>query len=132
MSDDGGDGLAAVAPLSVQADLRLTLGGATADVTSTGEVVFVDLATVPDALRALRARPEGGEGPLDAVLRTTDLRVEVRVRGRTVAVAGADARPGLVSRALDVEPLEVRPAGLLGAAGAEVDAGVSALVRRLS
>ena len=42
----------------------------------------------------------------------TDLSVRIRMAGGTLAVLGADARPGLLSRWLGLAPLEVRVSGL--------------------
>lgn len=107
-----------VAPLAVEADLSLAIDGGEARVESTGQRLLVRFASVPDAMRALRGRPTDGEG-LAALLTATDLTVEVRVRDRTVAIAGADARPGRLSVLLGASPIEVRTGGLLGAVWAE-------------
>jgi len=115
------------APLSVVTeDLTLSVDGVDLDVRSTGDRLFVEVATVRDAVRVARRLPNDGDarGPA-ALLTATDLTAEVRVRGRTVAVVGGDARPGLLSRKLDVAPAEVRLAGAL-AAGAS---GLSAAAR---
>jgi hypothetical protein len=120
------------APLSITTDLTVTINGAEAAVESTGERLFVSFGSLPDALRALRGQPDGTEGPLATLLETTDLTAEVRVRDRTVAVAGVSARPGVLSRQLGVAPIEVRLGGALGAVGAEISAGVRAVRRVLS
>jgi hypothetical protein len=109
-----GDG---VAPLWIDADLTVTVAGTTAEVRSTGDRVFVSFASLPGAVRALRSVPEGGQAVLHDLLATTDLTVELRVHDRTVAVAGADARPGFVSTQLGVAPFEFRLGGALGAVG---------------
>ena len=117
----------AKAPLSVVTeDLTLSVDGVDLDVRSTGDRLFVEVATVRDAVRVARRLPNDGDagGPA-ALLTATDLTAEVRVRGRTVAVIGGDARPGLLSRELGVAPAEVRLAGAL-AAGVS---GLSAAVR---
>jgi hypothetical protein len=106
-----------VAPLSVDADLTVTVAGTTAEVRSTGDRVFVAFASLPGAVRALRSVPDGGETALHEFLATADLTVEIRVHDRTVAVAGADARPGFVSAQLGVAPVEFRLGGALGAVG---------------
>jgi len=122
----------APAPLSVATDLTVRVNGAEATVESTGERLLLQFRSLPDALRAVRGQPAGGATSLTALLHTTDLTVEARVRDRIVAVAGADARPGLVSRMLEVDPVEVRVGGVLGAVGAEAAAAVAALSRLLS
>jgi hypothetical protein len=108
-----------VAPLTVQADLSLAIDGGEASIESTGRRVLVQFGSVPDAVRALRNRPADSDG-LSALLTTTDLTVEVRVRDRIVAVVGADATPGPLSRVLGASPVEVRAGGTLGAVWAEV------------
>lgn len=115
----------AAAPLSVETDLTITVDGVEAAVDSTGERLLVRFRSLSDAFRALRKRPSGGEKPLGALLTATDLTAEIRVRDRIVAVAGADARPGVVSRSLGFDPIEVRIDGMLGAVGAEAAALLS-------
>jgi hypothetical protein len=108
-----------VAPLSVEADLALSIDGGEATVESAGRRLVVRFESVPDAMRAFRGRPGGPEDGLPELLRATDLTAEVRVRDRIVAVVGPDARPGTLSRLLGVAPVEVRAGGLLGAVGVE-------------
>ena len=125
-------GTDARAPLSVVTeDLTLTVDGVDLDVRSTGERLFVEVPTVRDAIRVARGLPEKGDarGPA-ALLTATGLTTEIRVRGRTVAVIGADARPGRLSRELGVAPAEVRIAGALGA-GASGLSAVASEPRRL-
>jgi hypothetical protein len=105
------------APLTVVTeDLTLSIGNVDLDVRSTGDHLFIEVPTVRDAVRVARRLPDAGDatGPA-ALLTATDLTTEIRVRGRTVAVVGADARPGLLARELGVAPAEVRLAGALGA-----------------
>ncbi|MFB6228734.1 MAG: peptide ABC transporter ATP-binding protein [Halobacteriales archaeon] len=120
---------AGLAPLSVETDLTLTVNGAEATVESTGERLLVSFGSLPDGIRALRGQRESAAGPISTLLETTDLTVEIRIRGRTVAVAGADARPGVLSRQLGVAPLEARLGGAVSAVGAEISAGVRAINR---
>jgi hypothetical protein len=115
------------APLSVAAEVTVTVAGTTAEVRSTGERIFVSFPSLVGAIRALRTLPEGGETVLDDLLATTDLTVELRVHDRTVAVAGVGADPGFVSKELGFGPVELRLGGALGAVGQEV----TALVRSL-
>jgi hypothetical protein len=108
-----------VAPLSVEADLAVSIDGGEATVESAGRRVVVRFESVPDAMRALRGRPRDAEGELVTLLDATDLAVEVRIHDRIVAVAGPEARPGALARLLGVAPIEVRAGGLLGALGVE-------------
>lgn len=112
------------APLSVATDLTLTIDGAQADVRSTGERLFVEFASLPAAVRALRGTPLARSDDLAELLATTDLTVEVRARDRTLAVLGSGARPGILSRQVDVDPAELRLGGVLAAVGQELSAGV--------
>lgn len=127
------NGTDARAPFSVVTeDLTLTVDGVDLDVRSTGDRLFVEVATVRDAVRVARGLPSDSDagGPA-ALLTATDLTAEIRVRGRTVVVIGADARPGLVSRELGVAPAEVRLAGALGAGVSGLSAVASAPQRLL-
>ena len=119
------------APLSVTTeDLTLTAAGVELPVRSTGDRLFIEAATVRDAVRVARSLPEDADasGPA-ALLTATDLTAEIRVRGRTVVVLGADARPGLLSRELGVAPAEARIAGAVGAAVSGLSAAASAPMR---
>lgn len=105
------------APLSVETeDLTLSVAGTTMPVESTGERLLVDVPTVRDAIRVARAA-SGDATRSAAVLTAADLTTELRVRGRTVLVLGADARPGLLSRELGVAPGAFRLGGALSAGG---------------
>jgi len=117
------------APLSITTeDLTLTIDGVELDVRSTGDRVFVEADGVRDAIRVARGLPANSDatGPA-AFLTATDLTTEFRVRGRTVVVIGAEARPGLLSERLGVAPAEIRLAGAAGAAAG----GLSAVGGRL-
>ena len=46
-------------------------------------------------------------------LQLVDLTVHFRLMGRIIARLGAKAHPGLLSWALGVRPLEIRPVGVL-------------------
>ena len=105
------------APLSITTeDLTLTVEGVRMTVRSTGDRLFVEVLTVRGAIRVARALPDAVDagGPA-RLLTATDLTTEVRVRGRTVAVLGADARPGPISRRLGIHPAEARLTGVLAA-----------------
>jgi hypothetical protein len=128
VSDSTGD-TAGRAPLSVTTDLTVTINGAEATVESTGERLLVSFESLLDGIRALRGQPEDATGPLSTLLETTDLTVEIRIRDRTVAVAGVGARPGVLSRQLGITPVEVRLGGAVSVVGAEISAGVRAIIR---
>ncbi|TKX68581.1 peptide ABC transporter ATP-binding protein [Halorubrum sp. SP9] len=107
-------------------DLTLSTGGAEAEVHATDRRVFVEVDSARDALRIARRLPDESVSNLAvAELVRGGLTAEVRVRGRTVAVAGADARPGPLSHRLGVAPAEVRLAGLVGAGYGGLSAAVS-------
>ncbi|MWV65179.1 peptide ABC transporter ATP-binding protein [Halorubrum sp. JWXQ-INN 858] len=119
-------------PLAVVTeDLTLTVDGVPMAVRSTGERLFVEVPTVRAAVEVARELPDsaGLVGP-DRLLRTADLTLEFRVRGRTVALIGAAARPGRLARRIGAFPAEVRLAGLIGAGGDGVLA-TAATCRRL-
>lgn len=116
-----------VAPLTVDTDLSVRVNGVDVSVESTGERLFVGVASVGDALRAARGHPRDGGTALAEVLDVGALTVEFRVRDRTVAVAGTGASPGPVSRRLGSDPIELRLGGVLGAIGAELSAFADAL-----
>jgi hypothetical protein len=119
----------ALAPLSVATDLTVTVDGTPVGVESTGERLLLDVRTLPDALGVLRRQSPASTTRVGALLSAADLTVEVRVRGRIVAVAGADARPGALSEFLGVAPIEIRIGGLAGAVGREASAAVRVLAR---
>ncbi len=111
------NGTDSLAPLSVTTeDLTLSVAGVTMPVRSTGDRLFVEVPTVRDAIRVARAAGEDTARPA-AAMTATGLTTELRVRGRTVAVLGADARPGVLSRELGVAPAAIRLGGVLSAGG---------------
>ncbi|ELZ60571.1 MULTISPECIES: hypothetical protein [Halorubrum] len=114
--------------LSVETeDLTLSVDGVEAAVHATDRRIFVEVDGVRDALRVARRLPDDSVSDRAvAELARGGLTAEVRVRGRTVAVAGADARPGPLSHRLGVAPAELRLAGAVGAGYG----GLSASVRR--
>lgn len=122
MSDRVGDDWSTAAeraPLSVETDLDVSLDGQPIQVTSTGERLFVELPSVLAGIRALRSGAPVYDPRLGGLLRTSDLTVEVRVRGATVLVVGADASPGALSERVGAAPAEVRLGGVLAALGRE-------------
>ncbi|ELZ38962.1 hypothetical protein [Halorubrum tebenquichense] len=114
--------------LSVETeDLTLSVDGVDAAVHATGHRIFVEVDSVREALRVARRLPDDAVSDRAvAELVRGGLTAEVRVRGRTVAVAGADARPGPLSHRLGVAPAELRLAGAVGVGYG----GLSAAVRR--
>ena len=112
-------------PLDVYADLTVSVDGAEADVRSTGERIFLDFDSLSDASIAADGRPPGALDRLPTILRQADVTLEIRVRGRPVAVSGVGASPGVVSRRLGVAPTEVRPLGVIGAAFGGVSTGLT-------
>ncbi|MEF8778170.1 MAG: hypothetical protein V5A36_04580 [Natronomonas sp.] len=113
-------------PLFVTADLTLQTEGVEAEIKSAGDRLFVEIGSLADGIRLARGSSGGIEERLRPVLEQTALTVEIRIRGRTVAVSGSDSRPGIVSRFSGIDPDEVRVGGILGAIGAEISAGVQA------
>ena len=114
--------------LSVATDgLTLSIDGVDLPVHATDRRILVEAESVRDALRVARRLPDASvSNRAIGELTRGDLTAEVRVRGRTVAVAGADARPGPLSHRLGVAPAELRLAGVVGAGYG----GLSAAVRR--
>jgi hypothetical protein len=115
------------APISLAADLVLSVGGARARVRSTGERLFVELPSVVSAVELLESLPTVELRQFHEVLTTTGLALEVRVHHRTLAVLGTGARPGTLSRLLGVAPLELRVWGTLSALGADLSRTVERL-----
>ncbi|WP_276271247.1 hypothetical protein [Haloarcula litorea] len=99
-------------PLGVDADLTVAVDGAEGRVVGYGDLVAVDLPSLPAALTLRRSSPAD---PTDAAaaLASVDLTVEVRVRGVPVGRIGADAAPGRVARLLGLGPVELVPEGAL-------------------
>ena len=105
----------------------LSVDGVDAAVHATDHRIFVEVDSVADALHVARRLPDDSVSDYAvAELVRGGLTAEVRVRGRTVAVVGADARAGPLSHRLGVAPAELRLAGAVGAGYG----GLSAAVRR--
>ncbi|TKX72891.1 peptide ABC transporter ATP-binding protein [Halorubrum sp. GN11_10-6_MGM] len=108
-------------------DLTLSVDGVDLPVHATDRRIFVEVERVADALRIARRLPDPSvSNRAIGELTRGDLTADIRVRDRTVAVVGADARPGPLSRRLGVAPAEFRLAGVAGAGYG----GLSAAVRR--
>lgn len=112
--------------LSVETeDLTLSVDGVETAVHATDHRIFVEVDGVRDALRVARRLPDDAVSDRAvAELVRGGLTAEIRVRGRTVAVAGADARPGPLSHRLGVAPAELRLAGAVGAGYGSLSAAV--------
>lgn len=111
-------------PLRVETDLAVSLDGTPIDVRSTGDRLFVEFPTLVSAVRGLRGLPARDRTRLHEALTRADVGLEVRVRHRTLAALGADARPGILMRTLGVGPIELRLGSLLSAVRAEFSAFV--------
>ncbi len=104
-------------PLSVTGEVHAVIADQAVRVTAARNRITVDLPGVRAGLAALRGaggkKARGEVLPrLDTLLRMTDLSVRINVAGGTLAVIGADAHPGVLSRWLGVAPLEVRLSGV--------------------
>jgi len=100
-------------PLDVDADLTLTVDDETVTIRGYGDLVVV---TAP-SLSVVRTLAGTAAPPLDvrllAHLDDADVRLDVRVRGRSVARIGSGIDAGPLSRALGVAPARVSLGGLL-------------------
>jgi hypothetical protein len=99
-------------PLAVDADLTLTAGQDTVRVVGKGDRLIVEAPSVRAVLRLRRlfGSPAGFPVPFGAVFGATGLRVEVRVRGRTVARIDPELRSGSLFRS---GPMRIHPVRLL-------------------
>lgn len=103
-------------PLTVAADLTLTVGGAEATLRSTGERLFLEFPSLVAAVRAFRSFPATERQHLHGALTTADLALEIRSRNRTLAVLGVGATPGPLAHQFGLDPAEIRLCGPLSAA----------------
>lgn len=102
-----------VGPLSVTADLSVSVDGARVVVDGYGDLVVVDAPS----FRAVRRFAGGRAGTrLLAGLAAADVAVDVRVRGTSVARVDPDAPPGALSRLLGAAPARVSAGGVAFAA----------------
>jgi len=104
--------------LDVVGTLQAALGSDAVVIEAAHDTILVDLpewrvgvATWRRSGR--RAQREKTLQRVHALLQLADLTVQFRLMGRIVARMGAKARPGLLSWALGVRPLQIRPAGVL-------------------
>lgn len=95
-------------PLSVDAELTLTVDGHEYHVRDRGNRLVVDAPTLSAALALRDSLPEGGVGRL---LSTTDLTVDVAVHDAVVATTGPSA-DGPIGTTVGGSPTTLRPAGL--------------------
>jgi len=103
-------------PLEVLADLRLAVDGEPIDIRGDGDRIVVDLPSLNAGRRLLSSGPFGTENrrkrlqQAQEALDLAGLTVEVRLQNEVIARAGAGARPGALSRILNLGSVEVRPA----------------------
>lgn len=114
-------------PLSIGADLTLTVDGRAATLRSTGDRLFLEFPSVVSVVEAMQSLPATERRRVHEALMAADLALEVRARHRTLAALGAGAVAGPLARQFRVEPAELRLCGVLSA----LWAGVTATVRRL-
>ena len=93
--------------LSVTADLSVT-------VDNVGDRIRVQIPSVRAGL-SLRRSVHERLPSISRVLSEADLTAEIRVGSAVMAVAGADAAPGVLSRLLSLGQVEVRPRALVSA-----------------
>ncbi|MFB6194156.1 MAG: hypothetical protein ABEI75_03730 [Halobaculum sp.] len=92
-------------PLSVEADLTLTVAGRECRIWSEDDVVVVNAPSFAVARRLARGLDTipGAQGRLIEQLVATDVTVEVRVRRATVARLGGGVQPSRVARAAGLD-----------------------------
>ena len=105
-------------PLEIVGDVHASIADETVLITASRDTITVDIPSLRVGLLALRGvggRKQRGEtiSRASVVLQLTALTLNVRITGGTVAVLGAAARPGLLSRILGLAPLELRFSGLV-------------------
>jgi hypothetical protein len=106
-------------PLSVDADLTLTVEGHEYTVRDRDDVLVVEAPTLPAALTLLDSLPDAdGVGRL---VSRTGLVVEIRVRDAVVATAGRDVDGGVLTRSVGV-PTALDTGGVARALGREARA----------
>ena len=103
-------------PLSVTANLSVTVDGVRLSVYADGDRIRVQVPSVWAGARVLQAALDSGGDGLAAALEATGLTAEIRVGSAVIAVAGAGATPGRLARLLPVGSVEVRARALAAAA----------------
>ena len=95
------------------------MGGESARIDAQGDLIVVELPSLR-AGASIVGRWPGGQGRRRALRRIHEgltgagLKLEVKVGSRTIGRLGAGSRPGLASRLLGFDPLEIRFGGVLG------------------
>lgn len=106
-------------PLSVLADLRLSIDGEDLSIHGDGERIVVQAPRLRAVRRLLTSGPlamgdtQQSATRLSEALSLAGLTLEVRVQGDLIARIGADATPNAIGRMLQVGPIEARPAQTL-------------------
>jgi hypothetical protein len=103
-------------PLSVTANLSVTVDGVRLSVHADGDRVRVQVPSVWAGARVLQAALDSGGDGLAAALEATGLTAEIRVGSAVIAVAGAGVTPGRLARLLPVGSVKVRARALAAAA----------------
>ena len=103
-----------LAPLDVQADLAASIDGQEVTIEAAASRIHVAVPAVAVGATLVRRVRDVLPGAA-RVLAAADLTLVVRVRGRIVAVLGAEAQPGRLGRRLDA-PVQVSTDGALTAA----------------
>ena len=104
--------------LDFAGEVQAALGSDTVVINAAHDTILVDLPRWRVGLTTWRrsgrrAQREKVLQGVHAMLQLADLTVQFRLMGRIVARLGAKARPGLLSWALGVRPLQIRPVGVL-------------------
>ncbi|QGN07737.1 hypothetical protein Hrd1104_10785 [Halorhabdus sp. CBA1104] len=100
--------------LSVTANLSVCIDDVDLAISTVEDRIRVQVPSVEAGVRLLRGQRERLPR-LSRVLSAAALTAEIRVGSAVVALAGAEATPGRLGRALSLGPLEVRPQALVGA-----------------
>jgi hypothetical protein len=100
-------------PLDVDADLTLTVDDETVTIRGYGDLVVVAAPSLSVVRTLARTAAPPLDGRLLAHLEDADVRLDVRVRGRSVARVGSGIDADPLSRALGVAPARVSLGGLL-------------------
>ena len=101
--------------LGLDVNLAVTIDGTRLAVSSRQGRLYVQAPSLGACLRLAR-RQRGRLAELAGLLADAGQTVELRVGGATVAVLGAGARPGPLSRRLGLGPVRLRPQGAVAAA----------------